>query len=147
MAIRILANASALLLRLTGKHLQGPNGLQIAKFILPAEWLRLSPCWKRWANAPLADGLFRKWVQCTPAGKFPTILPFWGSVLPIGFHFAYVNDLWRDWVIGPHMGTICTNRASANIYRPKHRMLTLVLRGEGWSQGDPSHLGRPVTSV
>ena len=29
MAIRILANASALLLRLTGKHLQGPNGLQM----------------------------------------------------------------------------------------------------------------------
>ena len=29
MAVRILANASALLLRLTGKHLQGPNGLQM----------------------------------------------------------------------------------------------------------------------
>ena len=29
MAVRIIARASALLLRLTGKHLQGPNGLQM----------------------------------------------------------------------------------------------------------------------
>ena len=55
------------------------------QFIPPAEWLQMSLCWKGWANAPLAVVLF-KWVQCTPVGKFPLLLPFWGSVLPIGFH-------------------------------------------------------------
>ena len=91
-------------------------------------------CSKISANAPVP-------------GNSQHIYHFEARCCLLGFIFTHLDILWRNWVIVPTWVQICTNRTSANICRPKHRMLTLVLRGEGWSQGDPSHLGRSVTNV
>ena len=58
---------------------EAPMGCRY-QFILPAEWPQMSPCWKRWANAPLAVVLNNTVGQhenlhSTPIGKI-TIYPF-----------------------------------------------------------------------
>ena len=65
----------------------------------------------------------------------------------LGFIFTHLDICDVTGSLSPHGYKYVQNRTSANICRPKHRMLTLILRGEGWSQGDPSHLGRSVTHM
>ena len=116
--------------------------------IYPSGWIAtVVSVLERMSQCPFGGWVVQNKCKCTRAGKFPTHLPFWGSVLPVGLHFYTFRYLWRNWVIVPTWVQICTNRTSANICRPKHRMLTLILRGEGWSQGDPSRLGRSVAHM
>ena len=116
--------------------------------IYPSGWIAtVVSVLAEWANAPLADGLFKISANAPVPGNSQHIYHFEARCCLLGFIFTHLDILWRNWVIVPTWVQICTNRTSANICRPKHRMLTLILRGEGWSQGDPSRLGRSATHM
>ena len=116
--------------------------------IYPSDWIAtVVSVLAEWANAPLADGLFKISANAPVPGKFPTHSPFEARCSLLGFIFTHLDICDVTGSLSPHGYKYVQNRTSANICRPKHRMLTLILRGEGWSQGDPSRLGRSVAHM
>ena len=102
--------------------------------IYPSDWIAtVVSVLAEWANAPLADGLFKISANAPVPGKLPTHSPFEARCSLLSFHFYTFRYLWLNWVIVPTWLQLCTtyvqHRASANICRPNIECLLWFSEG------------------